>query len=122
MKAVIALFGALMCVAGLVLLISPKKFKSVMNSFAGQQRFLFAIVIRLVLGAVLIAAAESLRFPLAMKIIGVIIIVAAIGIAIAGQPRLDRIIDYWMRKSDTLFRVTSVFAFAFGAFLIYATL
>ena len=118
---IIALVGVLICLAGLVILISPQKFKNVMNNFAGQRRFLFAIIFRLVLGAILLAEAASLRFPLAMKIIGAISIVAAIGILIAGQQRMDQIIDYWMKKSEVLFRVASVFALAFGGFLIYVT-
>ena len=121
MKIVIALFGALICVAGMVILVSPAKFKNVMNNFTGRRRFLFAIISRVIIGAILLAEAASLRFPLAVKIIGAISILAAIGLLLAGQPRMDRIIDYWMKKSDVLFRVASVFAFAFGGFLIYVT-
>ena len=37
-----------------------------------------------------------------------------------GQDRMDRMIDWFMSKfTDELMRVWSVFAFAFGAFLIY---
>ena len=122
MKLIIALVGALICLAGLLILVSPQKFKNAMNSFAGRRRFVFAIGSRLVLGAILLAEAANLRFPLAMKVIGAISIIAAIGILIARQQRMDRIIDYWLRKPDNFLRVWSVFAFAFGAFFIYVTL
>jgi uncharacterized protein YjeT (DUF2065 family) len=122
MKIIIALFGVLICLAGLFILLAPQKFKNLMNSFAGQKRFLFAIIIRIVLGAILLAEATNLKFPFAMKIIGAISIVAAIGILLIGRGRLDRIIDYWMRKPDNFLRSWSVFAIVFGAFFIYVTL
>ena len=121
MKPIIVIFGALLCLAGLVILIAPEKFKSVMNNWTGQPRFLLAVIVRVVIGAILLAEAANLKFPLAMKIIGGISIVAAIGILLIGQDRLDRFIAFWMGKSDKLFRVSSAFAIAFGAFLIYVT-
>ena len=121
MKPIIVIFGALICLAGLVILIAPEKFKSVMNNWTGQPRFLLAVIVRVVIGAILLAEAANLKFPFAMKIIGGISIVAAIGILLIGQDRLDRFIAFWMRKSDNWFRVSSVFAMAFGAFLIYVT-
>ncbi len=121
MKPIIVIFGALICLAGLVILITPEKFKSVMNNWTGQPRFLLAVIVRVVIGAILLAEAANLKFPLAMKIIGGISILAAIGILLIGQGRLDRFIAFWMQKSDKLFRVSSAFAIAFGAFLIYVT-
>jgi uncharacterized protein YjeT (DUF2065 family) len=117
----IAIAGGLICLAGLVILIAPEKFKSMMNTWTGQPRFLFAIIVRVVIGAILLAEATNLRFPLAMKIIGGVSIAAAIGLLLIGQDRLDRFIAFWMRKPDNLFRVSSVFAIAFGAFLVYVT-
>ena len=121
MKLFIVLIGALICLAGLVILIAPEKFKSVMNNWTGQPRFLFAVIVRIVFGAILLAEAANLKYPLAMQIIGGISIVAAIAILLIGQDRLDRFIAYWMRLSDKLLRFWSLFALAFGAFLIYVT-
>ena len=122
MKIVIALVGLLICLAGVVILISPQTFKNVMNNFAGQRRFLFAVIARIIIGAVLLLEAPNLNFTFAMQIIGGISILAAIGLLLAGQPRMDRIIDYWMKRADFVFRVASVFAFVFGGFLIYVTI
>ena len=121
MKLFIVLIGALICLAGLVILIAPVKFKSVMNNWTGQPRFLFAIIIRIFFGAILLAEAANLKFPLAMKIIGGISIFAAIILLLIGQERMDRFIDWFMKMSDNMFRAWSVFAIAFGAFLIYVT-
>ena len=119
MKILIALFGVLICLGGLTILILPEKFKNIMNRWTGQPRFLFAVIIRVVLGAILLSEAANLKFPFAMKIIGAISILAAVVLLLVGQERMDRFIDWWMKQSENVFRVASVLAFALGAFLIY---
>ncbi len=121
MKILITLFGVLICLAGLTILILPEKFKNIMNRWTGQPRFLFAVIIRVVLGAILLSEAANLKFSLAMKIIGAISILAAVVLLLVGQERMDRFIGWWMKQSDKLLRVSSVLVIAFGAFLIYAT-
>ena len=121
-KMLIVLFGVLICLAGLTILILPEKFKNIMNRWTGQPRFLFAVIIRVLFGALLLSEAANLKFPLAMKVIGAISILAAVVLLLIGQERMDRFIDWWMRMSDNLLRFWSIFAFVFGAFLIYVTL
>ena len=122
MKIIITLFGVLICLAGLTILILPEKFKNIMNRWTGQPRFLFAVIIRVLFGALLLSEAANLKFPLAMKIIGGISILAAVVLLLIGQERMDRFIDWWMRMADNVLRIWSAFALAFGAFLIYVTL
>lgn len=122
MKILITLFGVLICLAGLAILIFPVQFRNAMNKWTGQPRFLFAVIIRVLFGALLLSEAANLKFPLAMKIIGAISILAAVVLLLIGQQRMDRFIDWWMRMSDNLLRFWSIFAFVFGAFLIYVTL
>ncbi len=123
MKIIIALVGGLICLAGLFIVISPAKFRDLFNKFTGQPRYLFAIIFRILFGAILLWDAANLKFSFAMQIIGGISILAAIVLLLMGQDRVDRMIDWFMSKfSDELMRVWSVFALAFGAFLIYVTL
>jgi uncharacterized protein YjeT (DUF2065 family) len=122
MKMLIVLFGIMICLAGLAILIFPVQFRNAMNKWTGQPRFLFAVIIRVLFGALLLSEAANLKFPLAMKIIGGISILAAVVLLLIGQERMDRFIDWWMRMSDNLLRFWSIFALAFGAFLIYVTL
>jgi len=119
-KLLITLFGVLICLAGVAILIFPDQFRNAMNKWTGQPRFLFAVIIRVVLGAILLSEAANLKFPLAMKIIGAISILAAVILLLVGQERMDRFIDWWLKQSDKLLRVSSVLAIAFGAFFIYA--
>ncbi len=118
-KILIALLGVLICLGGLTILILPEKFENIMNRWTGQPRFLFAVIIRVVLGAILLSEAANLKFPLAMKIIGAIIILAAVVLLLVGQERMDRFIDWCMKQSENVFRVASALAIVFGAFFIY---
>ncbi len=120
MKTLIVLFGILICLAGFAILIFPVQFRNAMNKWTGQPRFLFAVIIRVLFGALLLSEAANLKFPLAMKIIGAISIFAAVVLLLIGQERMDRFIGWWMKQSDNLLRVSSVLAIAFGAFFIYA--
>ncbi len=123
MKIIIALVGGLIFLAGLLILISPAKFRTLFNKFTGQPRYLFAIIFRILFGAILLWDAANLKFSFAMQVIGGISIVAAIVLLLMGQDRMDRMIDWFMSKfTDELMRGWSVFALAFGAFLIYVTL
>jgi hypothetical protein len=121
-RTIIALFGILICLAGLLILIVPDRFRTVMNNWTGQPRFLFAIIVRIVFGAILLSEATNLKFPLAMKIIGAISVLAAVVLLLIGQQRMDRFIEWFMKVADNVMRVWSVFALAFGVFLIYVTL
>ncbi len=122
MKTLIVLFGIMICLVGLAILIFPVQFRNAMNKWTGQPRFLFAVIVRVLFGALLLSEAANLKFPLAMKIIGAISILAAVVLLLIGQERMDRFIDWWMRMTDNVLRVWSIFAFAFGAFLIYVAL
>ena len=121
MKIIIAAFGALICLAGLVILMAPDRFRAVMNSWTGQPRFLFSVIVRIAFGAVLLAEAANLKFPLAMKIIGGISIVGAVVLLLVGEKRMDRIIDWFMSLSNDIFRLVSTIPIAFGSFITYVT-
>lgn len=116
---IIAVLGALIVLLGLVGLVQPDRFRSMFTSMDSQLRFVFAIVTRLALGGLLWWLADELRHPQVMRVLAVIAIVAAAGILLMGRERLDRLIDWWLSRSDGVLRVSALFAAAFGAFLVY---
>ena len=122
MKIIITLFGAFICLAGLVMLISPQKFKDVMNNIADQTLFLSAVIVRIIIGAILLLEAPNLKFTPVIEVIGSIFILAAIILLLIGQNRVRRMIDWFLKFSDNFYRIWSVLAFAFGGFLIFVTL
>ncbi len=117
---IIAVLGALIVLLGLVGLIQPDRFRSMFTSLDSQMRFVLAIVTRLIIGGLLWWLADELRHPQVMRILAAIAVLAAVVVLFMGRERLDRLIGWWLTRSDGLLRVSALFAAAFGAFLVYA--
>ena len=119
MNVIVAALGVLIVLVGLLGLFSPPRFRAAFERMTSQTRFLVAIILRLGLGVFLWIVADTLRFPQLMRIIAAIAIIAAVGILIMGRERLDKLVDWWLARSDGLLRLSTFAAAAFGGFLIY---
>ena len=119
MTVIVALFGALIALLGLVGLVQPERFRSMFTAMDSQTRFIIAIALRLAMGGVLWWLADELRHPHVMRVLAAIAIFAAVMLLIMGRERLDRLIGWWLSRSDGLLRVSALFAAAFGVFLVY---
>lgn len=119
MKIVVAVLGILIVLLGLLGLISPNRFRRLIQQMTSNTRFVSAIVSRLAIGVLLWFVADELRFPQVMRILAAISIAAAVIVLIMGSARLDRLVDWWLGRADGLFRVSAFFAAAFGVFLVY---
>ena len=116
----IAALGVLIVVLGVLGLAQPDQFRAMFSRLESRSRYVFAIVIRLALGGFLWLVADELRFPQIMRVLAVIAVLAAVAILIMGRRRLDRMVDWWLSRPDTVLRISAVFAAAFGAFLVFA--
>ena len=119
MTLVVAAFGALFVVIGLVGLVQPDRFRSLFAGMGSQLRFILAIAIRVVMGALLWWLADDLRHPQVMRILAAIAIFAAVGLLLMGQGRLNKLVEWWLSRSDGLLRFSALFAAVFGAYLVY---
>ena len=119
MTLVVAAFGALFVVIGLVGLVQPDRFRSLFAGMDSQLRFILAIAIRVVMGALLWWLADDLRHPQVMRILAAIAIFAAVGLLLMGQGRLNKLVEWWLSRSDGLLRFSALFAAVFGAYLVY---
>ena len=122
MTLLVALIGGLIVLLGLLGLVQPTRFRSLFSTMDRQVRFVLAIVIRLAMGALLWWLADELRHPHVMRIIAVIAVVAAVGILVMGRKRLDRLVDWWLGRSDSVLRVSALFAATFGAYLVFVAI
>lgn len=119
MKHAVLVMGGCVLILGLVGLLAPARFRKAFEAMTSQSRFIAAIVLRLGFGVLLWFAADQLRFPGVMRILAVIAFAAAVGVLIMGRERLDRLVTWWLTRSDALLRLSVVFAGLFGAFLVY---
>jgi len=121
MSVVIILFGALTLLAGVVIIINPEIVFGFLKRYLEKLELqIFAIVVRLVLGALLIYLADISRFPLVIEVIGWLSIIAAITIAIIGRNNFKRLMSWAMSFQKPYRRVGGFIAVCFGGFLVYA--
>jgi hypothetical protein len=118
----VAVLGLSIVLLGLVGLAQPARFRAMFTTMDSHTRFILAIVIRLAMGALLWWLADELRHPQVMRIIAVIAVVAAVGILVMGRKRLDSLVDWWLGKSDSVLRVSALFAATFGGYLVFVAI
>ena len=119
MALVVTVLGAVIALIGVIGIAHPRSLITLVERWQSPAQFLFAVIIRLVLGAVFLAVAPDCRAPLVIRIVGVISIVAAVALVIFGRIRLDALIKWWLGR-PALLRVSATGAIAFGVLLVYA--
>ena len=117
----IIVFGALICVAGMVILFDPELIFGFLRKNADKAGLqVLAVAVRLVLGAALIYQSGLSRYPFAIAVIGWLSIIAAVFFALIGRDKFRRLMAWALSQVKTLGRIGGFVAFAFGAFLVHA--
>ena len=118
---IIIIFGALTCLAGLLMLINPEIVTGLLRSnYTKIELHVLAVVVRIVLGALLIYQSDASKYPLAIEIIGWLSIAAAAAFALIGRANFCRLMAWALRQAENFGRFGGVIAAAFGAFLVHA--
>ena len=117
----ITIFGALVCLAGLVILVNPEMVFGLLRSKSDKIGLhVLAVLTRLVLGAFLVIQAAASRYPAVIVIIGWIAIVAAVVLALMGRNNFSSLMAWLLSQVKIRGRLGGLLATAFGAFLVYA--
>ena len=121
MTIIIIIFGSLILLAGVLLLINPE----IIFGFLGRNIEnpaiqMIAVLVRLIIGALLVTQSSQSRFPLAIEVLGWILILAGISLAVIGQAKFRKLMSWVLTKFKAVGRIAGVVAIAFGGFLIYA--
>ena len=119
MKAIIALFGGLIAVSCAAGFVRPAALRAVFDRLSDQATWVFAVVVRLVFGTLLLMLADELRFSVAMNVLGWVAIIAAVVVLLLGPERIDRLVKWWLARPDPVLRLSMALAAAFGVFLVY---
>ena len=119
MAIIVSIFGILIILIGVMGIAKPQRLIDFFEHWHGPTRFWIAILVRVVLGVALLAVAPTCRLPMFVRILGVISLVAALGILILGRARLDSFIRWWLMR-PALIRFSAIVAVAFGVLLVYA--
>ena len=117
----IIIFGALILLAGVVIVINPEIIFGYLRSNLDRLAIhILAVVVRLIIGALLISQSSLSKYPLAIEILGWLSFVAALSLAVMGRHNFHRLISWALTFLKPFGRVSGVFTAAFGGFLVYA--
>lgn len=123
MNYVILLFAILMLVTGIVVLVSPKIIHGFIDTQSQSVKLhIFAVLIRLFLGAALIISAKNSAFPMAFEVIGWLIVLAGIVLAVMGRNRFKELVKWAVNLLSQHNRVIGIFSILIGGFLSYSVL
>ena len=121
MTIIIIIFGSLILLAGALLLINPQTiFGFLRKNIENPVIQLFAILVRLVIGILLITQSNLSRYPSTIEIIGWILIIAGISLALIGPANFRQLMSWVLKKFVAFGQIAGVIAIAFGGFLVYA--
>jgi len=83
-------------------------------------RYAVAVLQRLVIGGLFVAAAPSCRTPRIIFGLGLLTLAAALVILVLGPKRLDGLVNWWLDLPATVLAMTFAGAAVLGCFLVYA--
>lgn len=121
MLSVIAVFGIAIALLGAMGIVYPTGLThfvaAVWETLTG---FYLAITVRFSLGVILIVAAPDCRFPVVVRALGIVSLIAAAATAILGYERLRSFVQWWVGRPAGFIRGWATAAVVFGGFLVYA--
>lgn len=121
MTILLIFFSALVALAGLSTVVFP----STWLMLAKRVRItlplrLLAFAVRVLLGVMLISVADSTGYPLPLKLIGVVLIVAGVLALLLGNEQIQAIIDWTVDRGPGVVRAGGAIALLFGVLVVYA--
>ncbi|MBW2272616.1 MAG: hypothetical protein JRG96_05055 [Deltaproteobacteria bacterium] len=120
MTIVTVLVGLLIVCIGLVCMARPNTMLAMVDTFTRGNRVYLVALLRLILGAILVAAAPTSRLPAVIGTMGVLFLIAAALVGFMPRARIDAMVVWARGFSPSAVRVWSVAAMAMGGIIIYA--
>jgi len=115
------LIGALVALAGVLMLLWPARFVDFCDAGADRAWFyVSAVGGRLLLGTVLVLEAGNTRFPVVIEALGWVVLAAALVLALLGRKSFARLLRWIMGVIRPITRMAGMFAILLGAALVYA--
>jgi len=123
MAQALLVLGAFICLVALSAIAFPDALRNAAKrvKITASLR-IFVFLIRVAFGVIMFAAADATPFPLALRIIGVVLILSGVGVLVLGNRRIEALKDWFMDRNAGVIRIGGVAALLFGAFIIYAVM
>jgi hypothetical protein len=119
--AVVALLvGLLIAVEGLMGLVIPGAFVSMVRFFQLPPVLYVAAVVRVLIGVVLVRAAPASRAPIVLRILGFVVVIGGLLTPFVGARLAERVLGWWTTGGTGVVRMWAGFALVVGVIILYA--
>jgi hypothetical protein len=122
MSQLVLLVGVLVTGVSLYLFIRPTAMAGLLDKVFGSRWLYGAALLRLMLGAALIASAEAVAYSGAVELFGWLFALGGLTLVVVPAPALLRMAGWFGRLSPGIARLWLSSALLFGLFLVYAAL
>ena len=115
------LIGIIILAQGMLGLVSPDTFVTFVGFFQIPPVLYVAAIIRVLIGAILVMAAQSSRAPMALRLLGGLIVVGGLLTPVIGVQFAKIVLRWWLEGGAEVVRVWASFSLILGLFVVYAT-
>ena len=114
------LVGVLLIMQGLLGMLAPDVFVRVVRFFQTPSIVYVAAALRIAIGIVLLCAVTGSRFPIFLRVFGVLIVIGGLLTPLVGVQFAHVILALWSSRGPTLVRLFAAVSLALGFFTAYA--
>jgi hypothetical protein len=118
----VLMVGVLVSATSFYLLFKPTHLAGLLDRVFGSGWLFGAALLRLLLGAGLIASAHTVAFPQLVKAFGWLFVLGGLGLVAIPTPPLRRMADWFGTLSPFVTRLWLLLSLLFGLFFIYVYL
>lgn len=116
----VSLLGLAVAAIGLLGLTAPAALIDLLARWRVLTRLPVTLGVRVGLGFFFLGAASHCRLPDLVRVVGVLELVGAAVLLVAGPGRLQRFVAWWLQRPFAFIRCWCSAALAFGILLVYA--
>ncbi len=121
MKLILQLFGLFLIIAGISIFIDPNLIMDWILERQNTKGIYFAAIgARLLLGSILLATASQAKFPIAIRVLGGVSVLAALIFLLIGHQNFIELLSYLLPGMKPYAWMSGFLSIGFGGFLIYA--
>jgi hypothetical protein len=120
LRIAVVLVGIAIACLGMIGVVAPSLLLDLGKSLLTESGLYAVAVVRVGFGLLLFFGARHSRLPRALRVIGVVIIIAGLATPLFGVERSAAAFDSFSSHGPAFVRVVAMFAIAFGAFVVYS--
>lgn len=120
MNALVMLFGALLCAAGVWVIAQPRSFTSFLTRLQVPGALWSIAALRIVMGVTFVLAAPPSRLPIFLEVLGWVAVVSGLITPFFGGERFGRLLAWWTARPIGFIRAWGAVALVIGGAVVFA--